>query len=88
MTSVAKKTLDASAAISPAYPRDANLPAKKSSIPPNAIVTATASRRWNGSFRTRGEKRSTQTTPQYWMKIALAAEVHLVASTNVVRHAA
>jgi hypothetical protein len=85
---VAKPTLERSAMISPRKSRDSKRPTKKRSIPANATATAIASRRRKGSWRINGEAIRTQTTPQYWRKIALAADVHFVASTNVVRHAA
>src|SRR5947199_327221 len=37
---------------------------------------------------TYGASTRNQTTPLYWRKIALAADVHLVATTNVVRQPA
>ena len=84
-TSAAKKTPERSATASPARPGESNRPRKKSAIPANAIPIAAASRTCRGSFTTSGEKRSTQTTPLYWRKIAFAAEVHFVAMTNVMR---
>ena len=74
--------------ISPRRPRVSKRPTKKSSIPENATATASASRRRSGSRRTSGDASSTQMTPEYWMKIALAADVHFVARTKVVRQAA
>jgi hypothetical protein len=51
-------------------------------------MIAAVSPRRRGSPRSRGAARSTQTTPVNWRKIALAAVVHLVATTNVVRQPA
>ena len=48
---------------------------------------AITSRRRIGSFTTRGANSSTHTTPAYCRKIAFAAVVHFVATTNAVRHA-
>jgi hypothetical protein len=45
------------------------------------------SRRRIGSRSTSGERSNTQITPAYCRKIAFAAVVHFVATTNVVRHA-
>ena len=57
-------------------------------MPPSATAIASASRAWRGSPTTSGASRKTHTTPLYWRKTALAAVVHLVATTKVVKHAA
>src|SRR5438046_2883931 len=57
-------------------------------MPPSATAIASASRAWRGSPTTSGASRKTHTTPLYWRKTALAAVVHLVATTKVVRQAA
>jgi len=46
------------------------------------------SRARSASARRSGERRRIHTTPLYWRKIAFAAVVHFVATTNVVRQAA
>jgi hypothetical protein len=58
---------------------------EKSAMPPIATVIAIASRARIGSRTTSGEKSSTHTTPAYCRKIAFAAVVHFVATTNAVR---
>jgi len=68
--------------------RASSLPTKKSAMPPSATAIASASRGWRGSPTTSGASRKTHTTPLYWRKTALAAVVHLVATTKVVRQAA
>ena len=85
--SAAKKTLDTSAMPLPAMPRASNRPTKKSAIPAMATEIAMTSRARIGSRTTSGENSSTHTTPAYCRKIAFAAVVHFVATTNDVRHA-
>jgi len=57
-------------------------------MPASATAMATASRGSRASPTTSGAKRKTHTTPLYWRKMALAAVVHLVATTKVVKQAA
>ena len=85
--SAAKKTLEMSAMTLPDIPRVSRRPTKNSAMPAIATAMAMASRMRIGSFVTIGENRRTQTTPAYCRKIAFAAVVHFVATTNVVRHA-
>ena len=87
-TTSAKNTPDASATRSPARPHAPYRPTKKSAMPANATPTAMASRRSKRSPSTTGASSTTHTTPLYWRKIALAAVVHFVAVTKVVRQAA
>ena len=71
----------------PAMPRVSKRPTKKSAMPLMATAMAMTSRARIGSRSTIGESSSTQTTPAYCRKIAFAAVVHFVATTNAVRQA-